>query len=97
MPPQLFLQLFGGDFAPLNGVALGIQERGRMIVPVDFSERFVAIHALLSLIPLVDDRPYEAGLGSFLDLRQTLLGAVFPFWPTRALTQLQLLFMNRCL
>src|SRR6266702_3629370 len=46
-----------------------------MIVPVDFSERFVAVHTLLPLIPLVDDGPYQAGLRSFLDLRQAFFPA----------------------
>ena len=82
--PQRFLQFVGGDLVPLNGPALVIDQGGGMIVPVDFSERFVAVRAVLSLVPPIDNRPNQAGLRRFLDLRQTFLTAGFPFRPTRA-------------
>jgi hypothetical protein len=47
-----------------------------MIISVDFSERFVAVRAVLSLIPPVNDCPDQAGVRRFLDLCQTLLSAV---------------------
>src|SRR6516164_650050 len=53
---QNLLQLFGGDFGPRNRFAVAIQQRRRVIMPMDFSERFVAEHAFLSLIPSIDDR-----------------------------------------
>jgi hypothetical protein len=93
---QRFLQLFGRNLVPLNGLALVIDQGRGMIVPVDFSETFVAIHALLSLIPPVNDRPNQAGLRRFLDLCQTLLPAGFPFRPTRAFTQPEALVPNSC-
>lgn len=66
---QRFLQFFDGrDFVPLNGLAIIIQESWRVIMPVDFSEPFVAIDALVSLIPMVDDRPNQAGLWGLFDL-----------------------------
>lgn len=45
MRPQCVLQLFGGDLVPLNGLTLVIDQGRGMIVPMDFSERFVAVHA----------------------------------------------------
>jgi hypothetical protein len=54
---QHLLQLLGRDLVPLDRLAVRIQESRRVVMPVDFSERFVAIRALLSLIPPIDDRP----------------------------------------
>src|SRR5271155_2581739 len=65
---QGLLQLFGRNLVPLNGLALGIDQSWGMIVPVDFSERLMAVRALLPLIPPVDNRPNQAGLWRFLDL-----------------------------
>src|SRR6266852_3417680 len=92
--PQRSLQVFGRDLIPLDSLSFFIQQGGRVIVPVDFAERLVAIHAFLSLIPPVDDRPNEAGLWRFLDLCQTFLPAGFPFGPTRALAQPELWSVN---
>src|SRR5207247_10432896 len=92
-----FLLLFGRNLVPFTSLALGIQQSRWMIVPVDFSERVVAVHAVLSLIPPVYDRPNQAGLWCFLDLSQTFFPAGFPFRPTRAFTQPQLLVPNCCL
>src|SRR6266581_3219058 len=94
--PQHFLQLFGGDVLPLNGLTVGIDQGRGMIVPVNFPKRFVTIRAVLSLIPTVYDRPNQAGLWCFLDLRQTLLPASFPLRPTRTLTQPELAVPDSC-
>src|SRR2546426_9879635 len=90
MCAQHFLQLFGWNLVRLDGLEIFVDQGGRMIVPVDFSERLVAIRAVPPLIPPIDDGPNQAGLGRFLDLCQTLLAASFLFRPTRAGTRAQL-------
>src|ERR1700676_4917980 len=89
--PQGFLQVFGGELVPFDGVALAIQQSRRVIVPVDFSERLVAIRAGLSRIPAVTDGPNQAGLGRLLNLRHAILRSVLAFRPTRARAQMELL------
>jgi hypothetical protein len=44
MCPQHFLQLLGRDLIPLDGLALGNHQGRKMVMPVDFSEWFAAIH-----------------------------------------------------
>src|SRR6266699_2547489 len=91
---QHFLKLLGGNLVPLDGLEVVVEQGGRMIMPMDFSERFVAIRAVLPLVPQIDDRPNQTSLRRFLDLCQTLLAASFPFRPTRARIQPQLLVSN---
>lgn len=81
------LEIFDRDFVPLNGFAVRINESGRMIVPLDFAKRLVAIDAGLACIPLIDDGGNKAGPGRFLDLRQTLLAAGFFFRPAGAFAE----------
>lgn len=91
-----FLEVLGRNVVPLDGFAFGINQSGRMIVPVDGAEGFVAVDTILTLIPPVDDGPDEAGLGRFLDLPQALLSAALHFGPTRAIAQLQVLVAEGC-
>jgi hypothetical protein len=81
---QGVLQVFRGDIVPCHGLVFLIQQGGRMVVPVEFSEWFVAKRAGLPLIPLVYDRCNQACLWRFLDLRQTPLRASFALRPTGA-------------
>src|SRR5258708_9043826 len=91
---QHFLEFFGGNLVPLDGLEGVVEQGGRMIVPMDFSERFVAIRAVLPQVPLIDDWPNQTNLRRFLNLCQTLLAASFFFGPTRARIQPQLLVSN---
>jgi hypothetical protein len=94
MCAQHFLKLLSWNLVPLDGLEGVVEQGERMIVPVDFSKWLVAIRAVLSLVPLIDDRPNQPGLRRFLNLRQTLLAASFLFGPARACTQSQLLIPN---
>ena len=84
---QDLLQILDGDVAPRNSFALLVDEGGRMVMPMDFPERLLAIGARLTRIPLINDGRDQASLRRLFDLRQTFLAAGFLFRPTRALTQ----------
>lgn len=84
------LQILERNFIPLDGLVVLVDERGRMIMPVDFAKRFVAVHARSPRVPLVDDGGNQAGLGRFFDLRQTFLAAALHFRPARAFAQMEM-------
>jgi len=54
---QGVLEVLSRDFIPLYGFALTTQQCWTMIVPMDFSEGFMAVDTYLPLIPAIDDGP----------------------------------------
>jgi hypothetical protein len=63
-----FLELLRRDFAPLHRFPLRVNERRRVIVPMQLAKGLMAIRALLALIPATHDRCNQASPWRFLDL-----------------------------
>lgn len=78
---ESLLKFFERDFVPLNGLALLIDQGGRMIVPVDFPKRLVAVNAGLSFVPAIHNGGNQTSFGCLLNLRQTVLTAIGLFGP----------------
>ena len=78
------------DVFPFDGPILFIEQSGRMIVPMNFVERRMAIDTFFPCVPLVHYRANEARFRSFFDLRKTLLPTTLAFRPAGALTQGQM-------
>jgi hypothetical protein len=75
---ESLLQIFRRDFVPLE------QQGWRVIVPMNFSEGLIAINAIVTLKPAVDNGPNKTGFRSFFDLGNAFLSAILPLLPTRA-------------
>lgn len=84
------LKIFERNFIPLDGLALFVNQGGRMIMPMAFAKRIVTVDALRALVPAIDDGRDQARLGRLLNLGQTLLATTRPFGPPRAFTQLKM-------
>jgi len=89
---QRLLEIFKRDFVPLKGLPVFIDEGGRMIMPVDFAKRLVAVDTLLSFIPAIDKDGDQAVLRRLFNLWQTFLAAASHFRPAGAFAQLKMRF-----
>lgn len=90
MRGQGLLEIFQRNFVPLQSLLVFVDEGGRMIMPMDFAKRLVAVDALLSFIPAIDNDGNQAILWRLLNLRQALLAAAGHFRPARAFAQLKM-------
>ena len=63
-----FLQLLRRDFVPLHRFPLCVNERRRVVVPMQLAKGLIAISTLLALIPATHNRCNQASPWRFLDL-----------------------------
>jgi hypothetical protein len=85
MCAESLLEVLCRDVLPFDRTVLFIQQCRRMVMPTNLLERLMAIDAVSSGVPLVDNRTNETRSRGFFNLRQTRLPAIFTFGPTGAL------------
>lgn len=87
---QGLLKMVERNLIPLEGLALFVNDGGRMIMPMDFAKRLVTVKASPALVPAIDQVGDQARLRRLLNLGQTLLATTRHFGPPRAFAQLQM-------
>jgi len=80
-------QLLRSYFIQTNRPALGAEQAGLVIKQAELSKRQAARDALFALVPIGHNLSDQTILWGQLDLKQTLLSAVFTLWPSRAAFQ----------
>src|SRR5690348_7823420 len=77
-------QRLGGNFAPLHRFPIRPQKSWAMVVPVEFTERLMAVSARTAPIPVDHFCPDQAVMRICSELAEALLPASLTLWPAGA-------------
>jgi hypothetical protein len=83
-----FWQFLGSNFAPLHRLSVVADQRGPVIVPMQFEKGFVAVGASPASVPVGDFRPQQAVLGVRSELAEACLATVLAPGPVGTFAQM---------